>query len=117
MKNLILVIGGAGFVGSNLIKHLIKNSKYKILSYDNYSTGLNSNHFKNSRAQYIKADTKNISNTIKAADQLNIFMFLGMLVFLVIGIVLVQFGDQLLPSIFRIPKAEYEEDKDKENPT
>jgi UDP-glucose 4-epimerase len=65
MKNLILVIGGAGFVGSNLIKHLIKNSKYKVLSYDNYSTGLSSNHFKNSRVQYINADSKNISKVLK----------------------------------------------------
>ena len=65
MKNLILVIGGAGFVGSNLIKHLIKDSKYKVLSYDNYSTGLSSNHFKNSRVQYINADSKNISKVLK----------------------------------------------------
>jgi len=65
MKNLILVIGGAGFVGSNLIKHLIKDSKYKVLSYDNYSTGLSSNHFKNSRVQYINADSKDISKVLK----------------------------------------------------
>lgn len=62
-----------------------------------------------------QAERENMSNTIKAADQLNIFVFLGMLAFLVIGVILVQFGDQLLPSIFRLPKAEYEEDK--ENPT
>ena len=35
----ILVTGGAGFVGTNLIKLLLKKTKYKILSLDNYSSG------------------------------------------------------------------------------
>ena len=39
MKNIIVVTGGAGFIGSNLIKYLIKKTKYKIISIDNYSTG------------------------------------------------------------------------------
>ena len=38
-KNLILVTGGAGFVGTNLIKHLLKKTNYKIISLDNYSSG------------------------------------------------------------------------------
>ena len=37
MKN-ILVTGGAGFIGTNLIKTLIKDNYY-ITSIDNYSTG------------------------------------------------------------------------------
>ena len=40
MKKYIIVTGGAGFVGSNLIIQLLKKTKYKILSIDNYSTGL-----------------------------------------------------------------------------
>ena len=38
-KNIIIVTGGAGFIGSNLIKFLLKKTSYKIISYDNYSTG------------------------------------------------------------------------------
>ena len=40
MKNLIIVTGGSGFVGTNLIKYLLKKTRYKIISYDNYSSGL-----------------------------------------------------------------------------
>ena len=38
MKKLIIVTGGAGFVGSNLIEFL-KKTNFKIISIDNYSTG------------------------------------------------------------------------------
>jgi UDP-glucose 4-epimerase len=65
MKNIIVVTGGAGFVGSNLIEELIKIKKYKIISLDNYSSGKNSNHLKNLRAKYIKGSTKNISSILK----------------------------------------------------
>ena len=63
-KNIILVIGGAGFVGSNLIDFFLKKTKYKIISYDNYSTGKKNNHIKNSRVKYLKAHTKDISKKI-----------------------------------------------------
>ena len=39
MKNILIVIGGAGFVGSNLIEYFLKKTKLRIISYDNYSTG------------------------------------------------------------------------------
>ena len=59
-----MVIGGAGFVGSNLIEYLLKKTKFKILSYDNYSTGKIKNHIKNKRVKYIRAHTKDISKKI-----------------------------------------------------
>jgi len=63
-KNIVLVIGGAGFVGSNLIEFFLKKTNYKIISYDNYSTGKIKNHIKNKRVKYLKAHTKDISKKI-----------------------------------------------------
>ena len=60
MKNIIVVTGGAGFVGSNLIKLFIKKTKFNIISIDNYSTGSKKNHLKTNRVKYIKSNTKNI---------------------------------------------------------
>ena len=52
MKNILVVTGGAGFIGSNLIEELIKFRKYKIISLDNYSSGNKKNHIKNLRRIY-----------------------------------------------------------------
>ena len=60
-KKLIVVTGGAGFVGSNLIEHLISRSNSNIISIDNYSSGTKKNHIKSRRVKYISGDTKNIS--------------------------------------------------------
>ena len=65
MKNLIVVTGGAGFVGSNLIKSLLKNTKKNIISLDNYSTGSKKNHINNKRVKYLNAETFEISNVFK----------------------------------------------------
>tara|TARA_B100001250_G_scaffold316454_1_gene278852 strand:- start:2022 stop:2603 length:582 start_codon:yes stop_codon:yes gene_type:complete len=65
MKNIIVVTGGAGFVGSNLIKLILKKTKYKILSIDNYSSGTTKNHIKNKRIKYVKENTKNIDKILK----------------------------------------------------
>ena len=65
MKNYLIITGGAGFVGSNLIKLLLKKTKYKLISIDNYSTGNKKNHIKNNRILYINSDTKNISKILE----------------------------------------------------
>ena len=65
MKNLLVVTGGAGFIGSNLIELLLEKTNYKIISIDNYSTGNKKNHFNNVRVNYIKDDTKNILKILK----------------------------------------------------
>ena len=64
-KNLLIVTGGAGFVGSNLISHFLKETNFKIISLDNYSTGTKKNHIKNNRVKYLKSNTKDISKTLK----------------------------------------------------
>lgn len=65
MKNIIVVTGGAGFIGSNLIKYLIKKTKFKIISIDNYSTGTKKNHVKHKNIKYIKDKNINISKLLK----------------------------------------------------
>ena len=61
MKNIILVTGGAGFVGSNLIELLLSKTKKKIISLDNYSSGTKKNHLKSNRVKYLNCDTKDIN--------------------------------------------------------
>ena len=75
-KNKILVTGGAGFVGTNLIKLLLKKTKYKVISIDNYSSGLKSNHIRNSRVKYINGQTVNISKLINKPKEIkSVFHF------------------------------------------
>ena len=64
MKNIIIITGGAGFVGSNMINFLVKNTKFHIISIDNYSSGNKKNHLINRRIKYIKSHTKNISKIL-----------------------------------------------------
>ena len=68
-KNIIVITGGAGFVGSNLINLFLSKTKYKIISIDNYSTGTIKNHFKNKRVKYINGDTKNIYKFLNSSKK------------------------------------------------
>ena len=65
-KNIILITGGAGFIGSSLIKYFIVNNyKYKIISLDNYSSGSIKNHIKNKNVRYIRGNNKDIDKLLK----------------------------------------------------
>ncbi len=64
MKNFIVVTGGAGFIGSNLIEYFVNNTRFKIISVDNYSSGSKKNHIKNNRVKYLRGDTKNINKIL-----------------------------------------------------
>ena len=65
-KNIIIVTGGAGFIGSCLIKYLISiKIKEKIISLDNYSSGYTKNHIQNKKVKYIKGDNKFIDTLLK----------------------------------------------------
>ncbi|NKA01331.1 MAG: NAD-dependent epimerase/dehydratase family protein [Proteobacteria bacterium] len=65
MRNILVVTGGAGFIGSNLIFELLKFNKFKVLSIDNYTSGLSKNHIKNKRVKYLKGNTRNIEILLK----------------------------------------------------
>ena len=72
----IVITGGAGFVGTNLIKLFLKKTNYKILSIDNYSSGSKKNHVISRRVKYIKANTRDISNVITNPKQIkSVFHF------------------------------------------
>ena len=77
MKNIIVITGGAGFVGSNLIEHLLVKTNKKIISIDNYSSGSKKNHINNKRVSYIKGNTKQISTILLKKKKLihSIFHF------------------------------------------
>ena len=77
MKKNIVITGGAGFVGSNLIKYLLKKTKYDLISVDNYSTGLRKNHIKSKRVKYIKSDTKNINKVLKNPKNIHSLFHFG----------------------------------------
>ena len=76
-KTTIIITGGAGFVGTNLINFLIKRTKYKIISLDNYSSGTKKNHIKDKRVKYIKGETVNIAKIIKDPKKIKTIFHFG----------------------------------------
>ena len=76
-KNIILVTGGAGFVGTNLIKLLIKKTNYSIISLDDYSSGYKINHVKSPRVRYLKGKTANINFLIKNPSKIKTIFHFG----------------------------------------
>ena len=78
MKKYIVVTGGAGCVGSNLISYLLRKTKNKIISIDNYSSGSKNNHIKNSRVFYIKCNTSLINKKLfKLKNQIHSIFHFG----------------------------------------
>ena len=65
MKNILVVTGGSGFIGSNLIEELVKLKKYKVISLDDYSSGFFENEINNSKIKYLRGHTKNISTILR----------------------------------------------------
>mgnify|MGYP001284586085 CR=1 FL=1 len=65
MKKILVVTGGAGFVGSNLIELLVNKTSYNIISLDNYSTGTKKNHIVSKRVKYISGNTVKIFSILK----------------------------------------------------
>ena len=61
----IIVTGGAGFIGTNLIKRLLKFG-YNVVSIDNYNTGKKSNHLDG--ATYIEEDIRTVDYNKVVAD-------------------------------------------------
>ncbi len=66
MRNILVITGGAGFIGSNLITEILKFKKFRILSIDNYSSGFVKNHIKNKRVRYLIGSTKNIDSLLRS---------------------------------------------------
>ena len=77
LKNYIIVTGGAGFVGTNLIQLLLKKTNFKIISIDNYSSGTKKNHIKNLRVKYLKGNTVNIFKLIKQPKKIKTIFHFG----------------------------------------
>ena len=76
-KDTIIITGGAGFVGTNLIKHFVKKTKLKIISLDNYSSGSKINHVNDRRVKYIKCDSVDIDKFIKNPKKINAIFHFG----------------------------------------
>ncbi len=76
-KKRIVITGGAGFVGSNLINLLIIKTNYNIISIDNYSSGSKKNHIKSKRVKYLRGDTIDIFHLLKKPNEINAIFHFG----------------------------------------
>ena len=78
MKKILVVTGGAGFVGSNLIEFLIKKTNFKVISLDDYSSGTKKNHLRHKRVKYLRGHTKDINKILnKFSSNINTIFHFG----------------------------------------
>ena len=73
----ILITGGEGFVGTNLIKYLLRKTKFHIISLDDYSSGTKKNHIRNKKVKYVKGSTLNISKLILKPKEIHSVFHFG----------------------------------------
>ena len=74
----VLVTGGAGFIGSNLVKRLLKEyPKIEITVLDNYFTSDKMNHLKSTRITYIKGNTWDIDNYFGLSKPFDVVFHFG----------------------------------------
>lgn len=66
-QKLVVVTGGAGFIGSHLCEHLVKEGHH-VISLDNYFTGSRENHV--SGVEYREGHTKDIAKHISETPDL-----------------------------------------------
>ena len=74
-KNIVVVTGGAGFVGSNLIQAILKYKQFRIISIDNYSSGSKKNHIISKRVKYINSNCSEINLKLSRYKKKNISNF------------------------------------------
>ncbi len=74
MKTKILVIGGAGYIGSHVVKALVENN-YQPIVFDNLCTGQKQNLFPN--CEFIEGDILNIKDLKKALVDIDTVIHLG----------------------------------------
>ena len=71
MTKNILVTGGYGFIGTNFVKHLLKNSDYNIIVFDKLTYASNLNNLEKENIKFIKGDLYNkndVNNALRDTD-------------------------------------------------
>ena len=71
MTKNILVTGGYGFIGTNFVKHLLKNSDYNITVFDKLTYASNLNNLEKENIKFIKGDLYNkndVNNALRDTD-------------------------------------------------